>query len=338
MRFDSKDPKRGSAPPTGTAVDIDRGDLGFGAVVSRESRQRLLNRDGTFNVERAGLSHAESWSAYHTLLTTSWTRFVALLVAFYVVSNTLFAVAYLACGPQALVAPDGDWPGPGFWRAFFFSVQTFATIGYGHVHPTGLAANLLVTLESLYGLLGFALFTGLLFARFSRPSANILFSRAAVIAPYREGRAWMFRIANKRRSELFELQVQVIFSWFAEVDGRRQRRYQALSLERDRVSFFPLTLTVVHPIDAASPLRDMDEQALHQTQGEFLVLLSAIDEGFQASVHARSSYDARDVAWGKRFVSVFDGSNSQGTIRVDVSRLHDVQEADLPRVEEIATA
>ncbi len=143
---------------------------------------------------------------------------------------------------------------------------------------------------------------------------------------------------TKRRSELIELQVQVIFSWFTDVDGRRQRRYQALPLERDRVSFFPLTLTVVHPIDGSSPLRGMDAPALREAQAEFLVLLSAIDEGFQASVHARSSYDSHDVAWGKRFVSVYDSSNSQGTIRVDVSRLHDITEADLPSEDPVVRA
>jgi inward rectifier potassium channel len=151
-------------------ADDDRSDLGFGAVVSRESRIRLLNRDGTFNVERRGLHWFESLSAYHALLTMSWPQFFSLLAVWYVVANALFALGYVACGPAALVAPDVEWPPAGFWRAFFFSVQTLATIGYGHIHPAGLAANALVTIESLIGLLGFALFTGLLFARSPAPA------------------------------------------------------------------------------------------------------------------------------------------------------------------------
>jgi inward rectifier potassium channel len=156
--------------------ELDR-DLGFGSVVARESRQRLLNRDGTFNVRRDGMPPLASLSLYHHLLTIPWPKFLGLVGLTFLALNTVFGLAYLACGPDALHgAQASEMGGSEFLRAFFFSVQTFATIGYGHISPAGLAANLLVTVEALAGLLIFALATGLLFARFSRPTAKIVFS------------------------------------------------------------------------------------------------------------------------------------------------------------------
>ena len=148
-------------------------DLGFGAVVSRESRQRLLNRDGSFNVTRSGLGFLDSFAPYHLLLTTSWRGFLAAVGVAYLMLNLIFALAYLACGPDALVGSGAALMGGRFAQAFFFSVQTFATIGYGQVAPNGLAANTVVTVEALVGLMYQALATGLLFARFARPTATV---------------------------------------------------------------------------------------------------------------------------------------------------------------------
>src|SRR5580698_8353608 len=220
-------------------------DLGFGAVVSRESHQRLLNRDGSFNVERKGLTLVESISPYHLLLTMPW---------WYVFANVVFALAYLACGSGALVSTSAGISEHPFWRAFFFSVETISTIGYGNVVPTGLAANFVVAVEALAGLAGFAIVTGLLFARISRPTANVLFSSHAVVAPYQGMTALEFRVANARSNELIEVSAKVIVSRFEEVDGVHTRRYYPLALERDGVVFLPLTWTVVHPIDEQSVL------------------------------------------------------------------------------------
>src|SRR5438477_51597 len=180
-------------------------DLGFGSVVSRQSRQRLLNRDGSFNVARAGLGWLESFAPYHLLLTMSWMRFFGVVSATYLLVNLAFALAYLACGPDALVGAGATMLGGRFSQAFFFSIQTFATIGYGQIAPNGGAANLVVTVESLVGLMYQALATGLLFARFTRPTAALLFSHNAVIGPYGSGLGLMFRIVNQRRNEIIEL-------------------------------------------------------------------------------------------------------------------------------------
>ena len=162
-----------------------------------------------------------------------WWQFFALGCGWYVLANVVFALAYLACGSGALVSTSSGIADHPFWRAFFFSVETISTIGYGNVVPTGLAANLVVTAEALAGLAGFAIVTGLLFARISRPTANVLFSSHAVVAPYQNITALEFRVANARSNELIEVSAKVIVSRFEQVDGVHTRRYYPLKLERD---------------------------------------------------------------------------------------------------------
>jgi inward rectifier potassium channel len=307
-------------------------DLGFGSVVSRESRQRLLNRDGSFNVVRSGLGILDSLAPSHQLLTISWIGFLGLVGLLYVVVNLVFAVAYMACGPDALMGPGSMMLGGRFSRAFFFSIQTFATIGYGQIGPNGFAANMVVTFEALVGLMYQALATGLLFARFARPTAAILFSRHAVVAPYGTGQALMFRIVNRRRNEIILLEAQVLFSSM-EPDGRggSVRRYLPLALERNKVTFFPLSWTIVHPIDAASPLAGKTREDLEQAQSEILVLLSGTDETFEQTVHTRSSYRADEIIWNARFQSMFLIAPEPGSpVSVDISRVHAIEPAPEP--------
>ncbi len=314
-------------PAGATGPEDPNRDLGFGSVVGRESRDRLLNPDGSFNVRRWGLGFWASMSAYHALLRMGWGRFMALIVSAYLAVNAAFALAYLACGPGALVRAGGDAIG-GFANAFFFSVQTFSTIGYGHIAPNGTAANLLVAVEALVGLLGFALATGLLFARFARPTARIAFSERAVIAPYRAGMAFEFRIVNRRSSQIIELQAKVLLSRIEHDAGRRVRRFYPLALERDLVSFFPLSWTIVHPVAEASPLWGLSDADLRGSEAEFLVLLTGYDETFAQTVHARSSYRADEVVWGARFTDIFRLPKDGGTISIDVDRLSEIEAAD----------
>jgi inward rectifier potassium channel len=309
--------------PVEQARDLD---LGFGSVVSRESRQRLLNRNGSFNVSRSGLGFLESFAPYHQLLTMSWTSFFFLVTVSYLVLNLVFAAVYLACGPQALVGTGATMLGGGFSQAFFFSIQTFATIGYGQIAPNGMAANSVVTVEALVGLMYQALATGLLFARFTRPTAALLFSSRAVIGPYSDGRGLMFRIVNQRRTEIIELQAQVQFS-AVEPDerGGTVRRYWPLSLERNKVTFFPLSWTIVHPIDSASPLAGRTPEDLAHAQAEILILLSGTDEALEQTVHARSSYRADEIVWNARFQSMFLASDGQSRVTVDITRVHAIE-------------
>lgn len=313
---------------TRSVNEQDLRDLGFGAVVSRESRQRLLNRDGSFNVQRAGLRFWSSFSAYHAMLTIPWWQFFGATALLYLTVNTMFAAGYLACGPGALGSEAAGMEHHTYLRAFFFSVQTLSTIGYGQVIPVGTAANTLVTLEALVGLLGFAIVTGLLFARFSRPTAKLLFSRHALIAPYQNMTALEFRVANARSNELIEVSAKVLLSRFEEVDGIQTRRYYRLALERNSVVFLPLTWTVVHPINDSSPLFGETPESLRKSKSEFLVLLSAFDETFSATVQTRTSFIPDEVLFGYRFANAFIISQSANNkVAVDMRQFDKVEAA-----------
>ena len=303
-------------------------DLGFGSVVSGESRQRLLNRDGSFNVARDGLSFWESLNLYHSLLTMSWLKFLSFMTVFYIVVNALFALAFLLCGESALASPAGEVFGGNFRRAFFFSVHTFATIGYGNISPVGLASNLIVTFEALCGLLSVALLTGVIFARFSRPTANILFSEHAILAPYRGITAFEFRLTNSRSSQIIELVANVLYARFEDSNGKMIRRFYSLALERDKVTFFPLSWTIVHPIDEQSPLFGLTQEDLVKENAEFLVLLTGIDETFSQTVHARSSYKADEVVWNARFADIYNRDSDTETLTIDVRRLDMIERMD----------
>lgn len=320
----SGSPSPGAGPVPVPPLPEEIRDLGFGSVVSSESRSRLLNRDGSFNVRRTGLGFWASLNLYHAFLTATWPAFLLLMTGSYVLINAGFALVYLLCGPGALAGASAGISSLPFLRAFFFSVQTFSTIGYGMITPVGPAANLVVTLEALFGLLWLALATGLVFARFARPTARILFSSKAVVAPFRGSTALMFRIANARTNQILDLGATVLLSRFEGTGGSRVRRFEPLRLERSKVVFFPLAWTIVHPIDESSPLAGVTDADLRASRAEVLILLSGTDETFSQQVHARSSYTAEEIVWHARFADIFDRSGEDREVTIDVSRLDDV--------------
>jgi inward rectifier potassium channel len=306
-------------------------DLGFGVEVARSAQRRLLNRNGTFNVTREGLNPVSSLGLYHWLLTISWPRFLSFIAASYLAANTAFAFAYLLCGYDALQSSTGNFANQPFYRAFFFSVDTFATIGYGNIIPVGVAANTLVTVEALMNILGIALATGVIFSRFSRPSAKIIYSQNALIAPYRGKTALEFRIANARTSQLIEVAIQVILTKLERVNGTVVRKFYDLTLERARVVFFTLSWTVVHPIEPASPMWGLDEKDLRNSDAEILILLTGTDETLSQIVHSRSSYKADEILWGAKFANMFVRTEADGIIGMNLNRIHDIETQPLAR-------
>ena len=312
------------------ATRDDNRDLGFGSVVSQQSRRRLVNRDGTFNVVRDGLPFWSSLSLYHALLDLSWPRFLALAAAGYVLVNVAFAGLYLLCGSGSLQSLEPFPIVNPFLRAFFFSVETFGTIGYGNIAPVGFGAHMVVTLESFVGLTFLALATGIVFARFSRPTARLLFSRSAIVAPYQGISAFEFRAVNLRRSQLIEVECKVILSRVEPRDGKPFRNFYSLPLERTKVSFFPAAWTVVHPIGDDSPLRGATRDSLLAEDAEFIVLLTGYDETFAATVHTRTSYKPHEIVWEARFADVFNHTDVRGGLSIDIGRLHEVVHAPLP--------
>lgn len=295
-------------------------DLGLGSVIGRANERRLLNRDGSFNQRRRGLSFFKSLSAYHFLLTISWPRFLCAVALSYVAANASFAGIYMLCGPAALTGPLPDGTTSVFLRDFFFSVHTLATIGYGNIAPASLSADIVVSVESLIGLLGLALWTGLLFSRFSRPMAAVIFSDSAVIAPYRDQSAFMFRVVNGRSNQLVELKATVLFSRI--LNG--VRKYDSLALERSGVVFFPLSWTVVHPIDEKSPLFGYNKDDMDRSEAEVLIMISGTDETFAQTVHARSSYKPSEVRFGYKFANIYEPLED-GIPSIDVRRLSEVE-------------
>ena len=310
----------------------EQGDFGLGRVLSSTRGQRMLNADGTFNVRREGLPWSQAGSVYHDALTASWPRFLAWTLAVYIGINLFFASVYVLLGPDILSGAAVDQLGGRFWQTFFFSVQTFATIGYGTIVANGITGNLVVTLEALIGLLAQALITGLLFARFARPTMSLQYSSMAVIAPFNGGRALMIRIANRRRNELIEMDAQMTLAIMDGAVAGVGRRYLPMVLDRRSVSFFPLAWTMVHPITPASPLWGMSEADLRAREAEVLVLLHGTDETFATRVSSRRSYCGDEIVWGAKFRSVFDTTRSDGRVSIDLTKLDLYDMVDLPAV------
>jgi inward rectifier potassium channel len=300
-------------------------DLGFGSVVAHESRERLLNQDGTFNVQRTGLHFLSSLNLYHTLISMSWKMFTALTLLLYFLSNVVFGIFYASLGAESLVDTSGTPTEDLLLRGFFFSVQTFATIGYGTIHPVGVFTNLLVTIESYYSMIVTALITGIVFARFARPTARVMFSRTAVVAPYRGIEGLMFRLVNGRSNQLIEVEAKVMFARFLKEGEKVVRRFDFLELERDRVAFFPLAWTIVHPIDEKSPLYGLTQEDLEKTDAEILILLSATDETFASVVHTRSSYKPSEIKFGHKFANLYNKVENGERISINIKKLSHVE-------------
>lgn len=298
-------------------------DLGLGRVLAEQSGERFLNKDGSFNVKRQGLGW-QSISLYGSLLTAPWPAFFLTMGGLYLLLNVLFGLLYYWLGAGAL--SEAPLSGMGrFMGCFFFSVQTFGTIGYGHVYPLTGAANTVVTLEAFVSLLGVALATGILFARFSRPQSRILFSHQAVIAPFQGSTGLMFRLVNGRRSQLMNARVEAVHTQFEVLaDGRRVRRFTALTLERSQVTLLPLAWTIVHPITPQSPYWQVSPQQLLDAEAEIMVIFNATDEAVQQTIHARSSYKPHELRWNERFSDLYRRT-PRGDLYVDVERLHDTE-------------
>ena len=294
----------------------------------RGELQRIIDRRGQFNVRRRGAT----WRDIHHYLfmvNASWPVFSAIIFAGFMIANVVFAFIYLRIGVEHLRGAENARAWGQFLSAFFFSAQTFTTVGYGSISPEGFAANLVAALQALLGLMAFAIATGLLFGRFSRPVARLAFSEQMVVAPYQGGQSLQFRLANRRNNNLMEIEARVLLMTVEESDRGLLRKYKPLTLERAAVQFLPLTWTVVHPIDEASPLRGVTAADLARMQAEFLILIKAFDDTFFQTVHVRHSYRHQEVVWGARFVLAFE-ADARGAMVLALSRLSETAPAETP--------
>lgn len=280
---------------------------------------RIVKRDGQFNALGMDRWYSYWRDPYHLLLIMPWSIFLTLIVLGFVVANALFALAYLTAGDGIANARPGY-----FQDAFFFSVQTMASIGYGTMYPYTGYANVLVTVESLVGLMGLAMGTGLMFARFSRPTARVVFSRVAVIGRYDGVPTLMFRTANQRRNQILEAHMQVgLVRDEITSEGEFMRRVYNLKLVRSQNPVFFLTWTVMHQIDENSPLYGITPEMLAATETILVVTLTGIDETVSQAIHARHTYLASDIMSNMRFVDIII-KKSNGQRYIDYRRFHDV--------------
>ncbi|NJK41015.1 MAG: ATP-sensitive inward rectifier potassium channel 10 [Acaryochloridaceae cyanobacterium SU_2_1] len=286
----------------------------------RSPQNSLLEyQNGKFSISGLGSWYSYWRDPYHLLLTIPWIGFLLVLAAGYIAINLLFALAYWLGGNGIANATPGN-----FIDAFFFSVQTFGSIGYGTMHPITIYTNLVVTLEAFTSILSMALITGLAFARFSRPAARVLFSRVAVITPYNGVPTLMFRTANQRQNQILEATLNLYFLQDeVSSEGDFMRHLYHLKLLRHRTPTFSLTLTVMHPIDQDSPLYGATLDSLEQTKANLIVSLTGIDDTVAQALHARYTYGPRDILWNHKFIDVFHRT-PDGHRYIDYTHFHDV--------------
>lgn len=292
-------------------------DPGLGEEYNSRTK-RLINKDGTFNTVKLG-RELRLYDAYQYLKNVSTGRLSFLILGFYLLINVLFALLYLWCGIENIHGADPDLPP--FLNAFFFSVQTFTTVGYGILAPIGMATNLVVTLESLMGWVGFAIITGVVFSRFSKPHVRILYSNNAVVAPHEGVKSLQFRLANKRNNVLLEMEARVMLMV---QDATCDRHFYNLRLEQSSLHFFPLNWTIVHRIDQDCPLYNISPKELAEQRAELLILIKGYDEAFGQTVHSRFSYRYDEILWDVRFKKVY-GTDAEGDIVFNLHKLHETE-------------
>lgn len=302
-------------------------DFGFGNKVV-EPEQRLMNRDGSSNVIKKGVPFFQSFNFYDSLIAMPWWKFNLIVFVVYLFVNLVFSCLYFFGDIEHLNGMVADNNVEKFFEAFFFSTQTLSTVGFGRLNPEGVYTSSIAALESMIGLLGFALATGLLYGKFSRPNAKILFSTSAIIAPYRGIKGLMFRLANLRKSQLLELEIEVNISYVEEENGKPIRRFYPLELERKRVSILSMTWTVVHPIDENSPIANWKQADFEKYDCEILIVMKAFEETFSQTVYARSSYKHNEIVHDVKFVpTIIAGPN--GSAIVDLSKMHEYEIATI---------
>jgi len=297
-------------------------ELGFGSKTANQ-KARLLNQDGSFNMSKKGLSRMETFNLFHHLIHLSIFKFVVLIIGVFIAINALFTGIYLLIGTNHLMGlVYNDWIDQ-LYETFFFSTQTFTTVGYGRVNPVGILTNVVSATEALTGLMSFAVITGLIYGRFSKPKANILYSKNAVIAPFvRTGKALMFRLANKLDTNLLDLEVRLIIAYLDKNSGNRI--FGSLQLEIDKVSFLPSAWTLVHGIDEKSTIYGWTADDFIKNELELLIVFKAFDETFSQNVNNRFSYKANEIVSNAKFKQILF-TDEMGNSYVELDRISEYE-------------
>lgn len=299
-------------------------DLGIGNKVL-DSDQRIVTKEGKFNIERRGISFFKSFSIYHYLISISWLKFCSLILLVYLLVNIFFAFLYLAGGVENFEGIETNNTFDRFVNEFFFSTQTFTTVGYGRINPVGVYSNIISSIESLTGLLSLALATGLLYGRFSRPVAKIIYSDNAIIAPFKGLNAFQFRIANmKNDHDMIDVETEVILS----KEQNNSRKFYNLKLEYRKINFFNASWTINHIINEESPVYGLSEKDLKDSDCEFLILIKGYDNTFAQYVNSRYSYRYDELIWGASFANIY-GRSEDGRGMIELDKISLIEKAEL---------
>ena len=290
---------------------------------------RFLTKNGNANVRKDGIGFIESISWYHTMLNIPRWKFLFIILLFYVVVNLFFAILYFLIGVEHLNGITANTNLEKFGQAYFFSVQTYTTVGYGHINPTGFLASFVSSIEALIGLLTFAIATGLFYGRFSRPSAFVRFSENAIIAPYQNGKALMFRLAPYKNTNLVDAEMRLTLGISVEENGVVVNKFYTLPLEMERVNALTLSWTIVHPIDEESPLFGFKESDYKNIQGELLVFFKTFEDMYSSTVVKRTSYTFSEVVYGAKFLSMFTRSSHNDKTLLHLDKLNAFERVNL---------
>lgn len=303
----------------------DAPEFGFGSI-STSNEQRILNKDGSANVIRLGEPKFSIINLYHSLVTMPWWKFNIYVLSIYMVVNLLFAIIYYLVDPNGLGGMTFQSETDKFLEIFFFSAQSLTTVGYGRLNPVSITDSSIAAVESMIGLLGFALATGLLYGRFSRATAKLIYSDNIIVAPYNNARfptaekAIMFRILNARKNQLIEIEAQIMFGYNEEVNGAVVRKFQQLKLETEKINLLAMSWTIVHPIVPESPFFGLIEDDIESVDAEFIINIKAIDDTYVQQVYTRTSYTWKELVWGVKFESVIS-KNEEGITTIDLRKI-----------------
>lgn len=301
------------------------------STTSNSDAGRFFNRKtGNPNVSKTGLGLFEHYSWYHTLLEMPTAKFLLLLFGVYIILNLLFACIYYIIGVEHLSGIPRTYNLQEFSEVFFFSTQTFTTVGYGRISPSGFLTSAVATFEAFLGLLSFALATGLFYGRFSRPKAYLRFSDIGLIAPYQNGKALMVRMSPFKNNSLSQLEAKLTLALRVEENNKTVNKFFDLPLEIANVSALALSWTLVHPINEDSPLYGMTEEELYNTRLEVMVFVKAFDEVFSNTVVTRYSYTKEEIIWGAKYKPMFKPSPDGSKTILDLSKLNDYEKVELP--------
>lgn len=303
---------------------------GFGTSASSYGG-RFINKDGTANIQKRGLPFLNRISWYHKMLSLPRWKFMSILVLFYFFVNFIFACIYYSIGVEYLdgIATTGsEWEK--FGKAYFFSAQTFTTVGYGHISPNGFLTSAISAAEALIGLLSFAIATGLFYGRFSKPTAFLKFSHHALISPYKKGgKALMFRMTPYKNTNFTDAEAKVTLGMIVEEDGIKVNRFYTLDLELSRVNALTLSWTLVHPITEDSPLYQFTADDYKSIDGEIIVFVKTFDEMFSTTVAASTSYTFDEFVYGAKFEMMYSDSEDDSRTILHLDKLNSFYRVDL---------